>query len=160
MAGEVEIQSGPRDVAFAPFDVAVIKRDVQPVESALVMALPDNVAVGRLAAEEFARRGFSHFAYVPQTDMQSTIETWDADRLEGFSQAVDEQGGDVIVYRGAIGEWTQHHGDAAMRELPDWLASLPKPVGIFAPSDIRARHVLISGGVARCACQRKSRSSG
>lgn len=94
----------------------------------------DNAAVARMAVDFFARKKFGAFAYVgtPEGDV------WSRERETAFADAVMERGGEVRVFR------APHRRDflAAERDLGDWLMGIPKPCGILAANDQRARHVL------------------
>ena len=90
---------------------------------ALPRVTPDNIAVGRLAAEHLLQRGFQHFAfagfdryYYSQLRRKGFIETI---RRLGFTCQVVHEG----------------------QELPT-LRSLPKPVGLLACDDLRARQIV------------------
>lgn len=93
----------------------------------------DDAAIARLAAEHFIERDFRHFAYLGDDRFR-----WSHNRRDAFVDAAG-QGRTVTVYepprRGRQGS-----GDDEAVEA--WLASLPKPVGLFACYDIRGRQAL------------------
>lgn len=103
-----------------------------PIPAASVRC--DNAAVARMAVDFFARKKFGAFAYVgtPEGDV------WSRERETAFAKAVMERGGEVRVFR------APRRGDflAAERALGDWLMGIPKPCGVLAANDQRARHVL------------------
>jgi LacI family transcriptional regulator len=101
----------------------------------------DDVAVGRLAAEHFLDRGFTHFAF-----MGSLHYPFVKDRLDGFqarlqqsdklkSQSVETSAARVQIFNchsiipNATVEYDQ------LDAIGDWLESLPKPVAIMAGRD-------------------------
>ncbi|HPC49812.1 MAG TPA: substrate-binding domain-containing protein, partial [Kiritimatiellia bacterium] len=97
----------------------------------------DAVSVGRAAAEFFLERGFERFAYVGEV----MGRLWSKGRGEGFAGRLREVGRVCQVYappsRAEIRDWA-----VEQLRLAEWLASLPKPVALFAAMDIRARQVL------------------
>jgi LacI family transcriptional regulator len=98
----------------------------------------DNEAIGRLAAEEFIKRGLPRLAFcgIPQT----RLTAWSAMRQAAFVQCAETAGLPCAVFTGESvrsGRRTTLH-----RQLSSWLAALEKPVGLFACYDVRARHVL------------------
>jgi LacI family transcriptional regulator len=92
-------------------------------------------AVGRLGADHFIERGFSHCAYF------GLPESWYSQRRgEGFAQSVRDEGREPIIYDHPPLEkedWPRWRADAR-----DWLAELPRPVGILACDDNQGRTLL------------------
>ncbi len=88
----------------------------------------DDLAVGRLAAEEFLSRGFDQLAYYAPQDTRYARQ-----RGEGFAQAAAEAGTgiEVSTYR------SQEAGG-----LHDWLNNLPGPVGLLASTDSAGRQAI------------------
>ncbi len=98
----------------------------------------DDQAIARLAAEHLLDRGFRQFAYCGLPD--DPAKPWAAARARAFTRIVGEAGCPVSVYKGhraAMRRW-QHMLDHMSR----WIASLPRPVGLMACNDARARQVL------------------
>lgn len=93
-------------------------------------------AIGRLAASHFLERGFANFgccSFVGQYWSQQRREDYAAEvHLAGFRCAVLEQ-----PFRTRAQQW-----DRDQKELADWLAKLPKPVGVLATNDLLGHHVL------------------
>ncbi len=97
----------------------------------------DNPAVGRLAAEHLLARGFQRLACYGARDL------WYADQRElGFRAAAEAAGAQYFAL-GTCSSLTNDkawlHGD---EELEAWLRTLPRPLGLFAMTDSRARMVL------------------
>jgi len=97
----------------------------------------DAVSVGRAAADYFLDRGFKRFAYVGEVLDRS----WSRGRGQGFIDKLSEAGFACQVYpsltQNEINDWAIEQA-----RLAHWLATLPKPVALFAAMDIRARQVL------------------
>ena len=95
---------------------------------------PNNPAIGHLAAEHFIERGYQHFGFCGFEN-----EDWSKERGEGFVEALDLAGKACSVME------TDYPGFSAPAwsfaeetEVGKWLATLPKPVGIFSCNDLRA----------------------
>jgi LacI family transcriptional regulator len=69
----------------------------------------------------------------------SPVAVWSDARAAAFSRSISAAGQQaaVLVPRHDSTRW-----ERLQAELAAWLASLPKPVGIMACDDVRARHVL------------------
>jgi len=95
------------------------------------------VRVGEAAAEYFLRQGFKQFAFVGEV----LDRPWSRGRGQGFSDQLREAGFACQTYapltEPEISDWAVEQA-----KLSRWLASLPKPVALFAAMDIRARQVL------------------
>ena len=102
-------------------------------------------AVGRIAAEHFLDRRFSNFAYCPHGGGRTAryCQTAFARRLRrnGFSCTV-YPGDDKYEFgkTDIIKDTISTPKDA--KRLSKWLASLPKPVALFCPGDLRAWQVV------------------
>jgi LacI family transcriptional regulator len=85
----------------------------------------DDIAIGRMGATHLLERGFTNFAFLGAGRM------WYANsRLEGFRGVIEQMVGrrcDVLVN---LPELPDHRP-----RIRDWLARLPKPVGIMTSSD-------------------------
>lgn len=98
----------------------------------------DNAAIGRLGAEHLLACGFETLAFYgyPRT----ATSGWSHERAEAFSTA-------AAVAKRPCHLFTGRHADARrwqdlQAELQAWIATLPKPLGLMACNDVRARHVL------------------
>ena len=106
----------------------------------------DSRATGEYAARFYLERHYKNFAYM------GTVQDryWSNERGEGFRKTVEAAGGTVHVYGGTTAE---ERKDWALEQprVEAWLKSLPKPVGLFAAMDGRARQVLdacLDAGIA------------
>jgi LacI family transcriptional regulator len=97
----------------------------------------DNIAVARLAAEHLAGKGFGHFAFCGDARF-----LWSRQRGAEFKRRLKEEGRRVGDFSPRAGKKGESGSDAENREIAEWLAKLPKPVGIFACYDGRAQQVL------------------
>ena len=103
-------------------------------------AVLDNDGIGRAAGEHLLARGFRHLAFVGAREMP-----WAAERGNGFRAKWREVVGgrpDASFHRldlrsEAVMDWRPGRA-----ELAAWLCGLPKPAGILACRDLRAREVV------------------
>jgi LacI family transcriptional regulator len=98
----------------------------------------DNAAIARLAAGHLLSCGFRQLAYYgfPRT----VTSGWSEERGEAFVSACREAGRPCERFTGRHA--TARRWQDLQRELCGWIAGLPKPVGLMACNDVRARHVL------------------
>lgn len=98
----------------------------------------DNEAVARMAAEHLLGQGFSRLAYVGMPRNRNNL--WSVKRALAFKQRANEAKASCSLYVGR--HLTTRKWNELQCGLARWLRSLPKPVGIMAANDARARHVL------------------
>jgi len=95
----------------------------------------DERAVGRMAARHLADRGFEHFGLYQDAGISGECVGFRQElarrghTADGFRRRRDYPEVDAELTRGFPDE----------QKVMDWLAGLPKPVGIFALGDMRAR---------------------
>jgi len=102
----------------------------------------DNAAIGRMGAEHLLACSMPTLAFYGYPRGPTT--GWSQERAAAFGAAAARAGRPCHVFTG-------RHGDARrweelQAELTAWLARLPKPVGLMACNDLRARHVLEACG--------------
>ena len=87
------------------------------------------------AAALFRRKGLSHFAFIGSPG----AERWSEARRRFFSAALKDMGFPPNVFSPTpdASSWR-----AQEKSLAQWLVSLPKPCGVWAAFDQRAKHVL------------------
>ncbi len=98
----------------------------------------NNAAIARMAADHLADRGFRNFAYYG--GVRTRINGWSVERERAFAERIAGRRHQCQAYRDRrpVGRnWTP-----LQRALGRWLAALPKPVGLMAENDQRARLVL------------------
>ena len=96
--------------------------------------VPDNVRIGAVAAAELLSKGLKCHAVVPVLPKRA----WGEARDRGFLERIRAVGGDVRAYRPHEAWRSVAEHDALAR----WLASLPRPFGLFARNDVLARMAL------------------
>lgn len=98
----------------------------------------DNYEVVNAAYKHLKQKGLERFAFygVPEDNNHR----WAQEREKAIVELTKQDGYDCQVYRGhnTSPETWQYN----MNRLADWIQSLPKPIGIIAVTDSRARHLL------------------
>jgi len=96
----------------------------------------DSSAAACMAAEHLIDCGFTSFAFVPEPD-----RLWSQNREKAFCQRIREAGVEPIVYPTAKNR-RERSWEREQARLAEWLADLPKPIGVMACNDDRGRQVL------------------
>jgi LacI family transcriptional regulator len=100
----------------------------------------DEAGVARTCAEHLFSRGLRHFGFVGWAPVPDGT-LWESQREKTFVDTVKDAGFESSVY-----EWPDRAADRAwgreQKSLARWLKALPKPAGVMASNDQRARHVL------------------
>jgi LacI family transcriptional regulator len=111
-------------------------------EAAYPAGLPyvasDNAALVRLAYEHLIETGLRHFAMFSLPEAPQ--HRWARERENAFAALLRRDCMEPAIFRGRPGQAPDW--DAALREQVAWLHSLPKPVGIIAVNDGRARQLM------------------
>ncbi len=98
----------------------------------------DNRRLVELALEHLVETGLSNFACYSLP--ASPFNRWAQEREKAFTAVLARDGLAGDIYRGlatSAPTW-----GSATRQLVDWLEALPKPIGIVAVTDARARQVM------------------
>ncbi|MFP6559596.1 XylR family transcriptional regulator [Paraburkholderia sp. B3] len=98
----------------------------------------DNAKLVSLAWTHLIGAGLPHLAMYSLPAAEEN--RWAQQRELAFQKLAHDEGLDAPVYRGlatSAPSWNQ-----AIEQLSVWLHSLPKPVGVIAVTDARARHLL------------------
>jgi LacI family transcriptional regulator len=98
--------------------------------------IPDDGTIGKMAAEHLLDRGFRFFAYCGFEDMFAA-----RNRGEIFRKRIAETGFEAYVYKEPRSR-VKRLWENEQNLMADWLKSLPKPVGLMASNDDRARQVM------------------
>lgn len=109
--------------------------DRLPENVELVTMRSDDAAIGTLGAEHFLERGFRNFAFCGIAG-----EEWSQRRAKAFEQRLEADS--LKCHKLELPWYVSNEPTRDQQTLFDWLRELPKPIGIFAGNDIRAKHVL------------------
>jgi len=90
----------------------------------------DNHALGQMVAEHLLDRGFRHFG-VYQVDTEIFFE----ERCKNFIASLGDSGHECAVHTSGRRVEKPAKWEKQQAELADWVASLPKPVGLMACTD-------------------------
>lgn len=109
-----------------------------PLGSHVPCVLTDNAAISRLAFGHLSSRGFKNFGFFGYA--RDSTHGWSREREMAFRSLAEAGNCQLHAFHASIntGSNWQHFNDRAMR----WLKSLPKPVGVMAATDKRARRLL------------------
>jgi LacI family transcriptional regulator len=111
--------------------VSVLHKDIRHSHR----VVSDDEAIGRMTAAHLLERGLRHFAFVGYDGLY-----WSRQRQESFSQALADAGRACAVFEQArdlrLRVWRKEQ-----KALAEWLKALPRPVGVMACNDDRARQV-------------------
>ncbi|MGY2192740.1 XylR family transcriptional regulator [Pseudomonas pergaminensis] len=121
--------------------------DVRDYPKGVPYVATDNAALMKLAYEHLIEAGVTRFACfsLPQAE----ANRWAQEREKAFKRLLQRDGLPVKIYRGlgtSAPLW-----DSAVEQQIAWLHSLPKPIGIIAVTDARARQLLqacLTAGIA------------
>jgi LacI family transcriptional regulator len=108
-----------------------------------IAAMPDNDAIGRVAARHLLSRHYPAFAFIGYRGM-----LFSSKRLEGFKSELKRNGHEPAEYALELANRRQEIFSAKaghfrnMRHLKAWLAALPRPVAIFTANDYLAVNIL------------------
>jgi LacI family transcriptional regulator len=101
--------------------------------------LPDDVAIGKLAARHLIDLGLKHFGYVgfPGAKFSEL-------RRKGFAAGLAEESfqAEYLQTKGRNSTPLVEVAPGVNRLTADWLKKLPKPAGVFATSDSAAAEIL------------------
>ena len=100
--------------------------------------IPDNNAIGRLGAAHLLDQGHTQLAYCGLP--RKRFSRWATERGMGFRKRAEEAGVPCSMYTGRYS--SAQHWYQIEPDLIEWLRSLPKPLGLMACNDPRARQVL------------------
>lgn len=113
-------------------------REDSPWDLAISTVSTNNHRIAMLAAEHLLDRGLQHFAYCGTR--RHTLDPWNRQRHESFVEHLRKSGRKCFAYSGRYS--ASHSWEYLQKQLADWLEKLPKPIGLMAANDARARHVL------------------
>jgi LacI family transcriptional regulator len=111
-------------------------RDVRVHGVAFRHVACDNHLIGEAGAQFLLAKRLRHFAYVPAIAADEPLDR----RRHGFVERIEARGFDVSVFPVTRPRRGRFPSDE--ERLAQWLADLPKPCGIMAAFDQRAKNVL------------------
>lgn len=116
--------------------VPLIALDANTKLKGIPRILSNNKHIGQMAAEHLLECGFSHLAFCGFDHLP-----WSQQRRDSFRQVVERTGAPCHIYEQsenhARQSWTREYFS-----IIDWLATLPKPLGLMACNDDRAQQIL------------------
>lgn len=105
-------------------------------ESDVAVVHVDNAAIGKLAADHLLSRGFRSLAYCGSRRFD-----WGRGRGDSFEAGVRRSAVSFSTFEWPVVREPRAY-DQHLRRMTTWLLSLPKPVGIFASTDLLGRRIL------------------
>jgi len=96
----------------------------------LPRVVPDDLRIGRLAADYYLAKGFRHFAYCGDLDSGASEL-----RGRGFAGRLEERGFCVARLCGQFGLTVAYLSQSKIAELTRWLRHLPRPCALLAWND-------------------------
>jgi LacI family transcriptional regulator len=138
----------------------IILRDVDKLEEVLAFGIPavvighgrtevpgllnvvtDSAKIGLMAAEHLLACGFKRFAFCGMSKAAEEDVPWSQLRRQSFSSRIQQVGFKCFDFSLAnpseSSSWPEERG-----AMSEWLQALPKPLGVMACNDDRARQVL------------------
>lgn len=125
-----------RRLSFAEMPIVDVWCDTSPFAKVRI----DDRAAGKLAAEHLLDRGFRRVAFCGM--FQSPFEM---DRYDGFRTVVEARGLPCLTHwvdPSRAHDYSPESCGIEARRLREWLAELPRPIGIMAANDHRAMEVV------------------
>ncbi len=110
-------------------------------ESTFPVIRSNDEAIGRLGGEHLVERGFRDLAFCGFDN-----EAWSKRRCSAFLKVAAEAGATCSVYESPWFGLEAHSWDEEQKRLGDWLATLPRPLGVLASNDVRGQHVIDACG--------------
>jgi len=119
-------------------NVPVVALSDQVPEVPVPRVLPDNLAIGRTAAQELLSRGFEQFAFFVLDNRAPVVR----ERMQGFRDTVVNAGKlfTAIDYTCNWGKKDAH--DRLLKWLSCEIKKLPKPLAIMAHYDAEANYIV------------------
>ena len=113
-------------------DIPVVYYDASGCTGRSIAVQSDSEQIGRVAAQELMRLPSLHFAYVPYFDDLH----WSRERGDAFMETVKSAGQPCEAF-----SFSGVSAAKRISALADFLASLPRPCGVFAANDLVAEEV-------------------
>ena len=118
--------------------IPIVQMDGPPPQTRSISWVKhDSRMIAETVAAFFLQRGFRHFAYVDTMPQAA----WSKERLEAFKNQLRTAGHECAVYAPPSPMESDDWG-LEQPHLRTWLEALPKPCGLMAAMDLRAKQVL------------------
>jgi LacI family transcriptional regulator len=110
----------------------VVNHSGAPWDDTLPRVTCDSMLAGRLAADYFLERGFTHFGF-----LGDDLTLLSSDREKGFSRRIAERGFEVSAVHVSTSPYPTkiERSATADRHLTKWVSGLPPATGVFAMND-------------------------
>jgi len=142
------VMDDARAEQFSRLGIPVIADFYRKPRRGFAQSLPDNSAIGRLAAGHFLERGFTNYAFCGYDGILFSDE-----RRAGYAAALSERRYECASYRTPPKVLDGFNERVILREelapkAPDtrslsaWLRTLPRPCALFCCHDLRALQAL------------------
>ena len=115
--------------------VPLIAYDVNEYSGRVPCVISEDLEAGRLAARHLLELGHRDFAFCGYSGIR-----WSRERCRAFCELLEEAGCRVEIYRPRSRQpaaWAKEEP-----QIRQWLASLPKPVGMLCANDDRAASIV------------------
>ncbi len=126
-----------RHLAVPVVGIGGVKAE-SPLKLKLSTIGTDNRKIAVMAAEYLLNLRFKSFGYCGVSER--TIDPWNTQRKESFADSLTRVGHSCSVFKARYN--SSQSWEQLQEALYNWICQLPKPVGILAANDIRARHIL------------------
>ncbi|TWT87757.1 Xylose operon regulatory protein [Stieleria varia] len=97
----------------------------------------DDGSIARIAFEHLRERGFENFAFCGEPEFN-----WSNWREQAFQEAVENAGHRCDVFHSRSRYAKGYSINRERERMTRWIASLPRPVAVFACYDIKAQQIL------------------
>jgi LacI family transcriptional regulator len=102
-------------------DLLGVRRDLP-----FPQVLPDNEAIGKMAAEHLLERGFRQFGFIGWR-----LESWSEQRCRGFREAVAARGCECAILQVPDFKNLPESWDVFIEQVAEWIRQQPKPLGLM-----------------------------
>lgn len=131
------IDNGKEEAIAMAMDMPVVNLSGVRIASRVPRVMVDPHAIGVLAADHLLQCGFSRFAYYGLRQVLFAQQ-----RGRGFTERLQSFNKPCHTFEDASTFTGRARWHLNLDRMEQWLATLPKPVGIFACTDQRARLLL------------------
>ncbi len=120
--------------ALAKTRIPVVTTPYFEDNTQFAQVIPDDYAVGVLAAEYLMAKGYRVFAYY---GMNAAYISWPWEKLRraGFIDTLAKRGAKPHIFDNAVPDWWKFQDDRQQDALRSWIQKLPRPAALFACMD-------------------------